>query len=97
MIRKFEVPAGGEKALQVFPDEVFRDLDDVAEREIAPSMKEKYLTIKEICKYLKISSTTVWRLSKKGILKPMKIGNRTLFARAEIDDYLRKEGSHAEH
>lgn len=48
----------------------------------------KYLTIKDVCVYLRISRTTVWRYTKMGILRPRKIGNKTLYARADIDNYI---------
>jgi len=64
--------------------------------ESSPTPKGEYLTINELCKLLKIGRMTIWRHSKKGILHPHKIGNRVLYARADIDDYLRKGGNHAE-
>lgn len=59
-----------------------------------PIPEGKYLTIEEVCQYLKVGRTTVWRYSKAGILKPKKIGYKTLFARADIDDYLKNGMSH---
>lgn len=62
--------------------------------ESSPTPKGEYLTINELCKLLKIGRMTIWRHSKKGILKPRKIGNRVLYARADIDEYLQKGGEH---
>lgn len=57
----------------------------------------KYLTIDEVCQYLKIGRTTVWRYSKAGILKPKKIGYKILYARADIDEHFNNGMSHEEH
>lgn len=62
-----------------------------------PVPEGEYLTIKEVSAYLKICRTSIWQYSKMGILKPYKIGNRTLFARADIDDYLKSGKNHEEH
>lgn len=51
---------------------------------------DKYLSIVDVCQYLKVGRTTVWRYTKMGILKPRKIGCKILFDRADIDKYLTK-------
>lgn len=78
-----------------------KDLDEIREQvkhELygTPIPEAKYLTVAEVGRYLNICRTTVWRYAKKGILKPRKIGSRVLFARADIDDYLNKEGGNDE-
>ena len=62
----------------------------------SPIPEGKYMTISEVGRYLNISRTSVWRYSKIGILRPRKIGSRVLFARADIDDYLNREGGYDE-
>lgn len=62
-----------------------------------PIPEGEYLTIAEVSAYLKISRASIWRRSKDRILKPYKMGNRTLFARADIDDYLKNGMNHEEH
>lgn len=92
------------KAIQRISDESWKEIcqkvksqfDFVDEEENSPTPKGEYLTIRELCNLLKIGRQTIWRNSKKGILHPRKIGNRVLFARADIDEYLRKGGNHAE-
>lgn len=66
------------------------------EEKNGPTPKGEYLTINELCKLLKVCRMTIWRHSKEGILHPRRIGNRVLFARADIDDYLMKGGNHGE-
>lgn len=94
------------KALQRISDESWKEICDNVkshlefideeEEESSPTPKGEYLTINELCKLLKIGRMTIWRHSKKGILHPRKIGNRVLFARADIDEYLKKGGNNAE-
>ncbi|MBR5038726.1 MAG: helix-turn-helix domain-containing protein [Prevotella sp.] len=62
-----------------------------------PIPTDEYLTINQVGEYLKVCRTTVWKYSKAGILKPRKIGGRVLFARSDIDFYMRKEASHDKH
>ena len=59
----------------------------------APVPADEFLTVKQVCAYLKLCRTSVWRYSKMGILKPHKIGGRILYARSSIDLFLRKEVS----
>lgn len=84
------------KATLSIPKETLQEILQSLEEENSPTPEGEYLTINELCKLLKIGRMTIWRHSKKGILKPRKIGNRVLFARADIDEYLKKGGNHAE-
>lgn len=43
------------------------------------------LTVEETIDYLRSSRSTVYRMVRKGELKPVKLGVRTLFKRAELD------------
>ena len=88
------------KALERNPKETIKELcKKVSQMEFeldesSPTPEGEYLTINELCKLLKIGRMTIWRHSKKGILKPRKIGSRVLFARADIDEYLKEGGEH---
>lgn len=82
------------KATLSIPKETLQEILQSLEEENSPEPEGKYLTINELCKLLKIGRMTIWRHSKKGILHPHKIGNRVLYARADIDEYLRKGGKH---
>ncbi len=46
---------------------------------------DKLYSVKEATEILKISRTTLYRLIWKGLLKPVKIGNKTLFAGEDLD------------
>ncbi len=49
-----------------------------------PKEPVELLTREETAKYLKISLTTLWHWSKKGILPSHGIGNRVYYKRSEI-------------
>jgi len=49
-----------------------------------------YLTRNETCEFLKISSQTLWNWSKKGIIKPSRIGNRLYYNKKELLELLDK-------
>lgn len=89
--------------------EVLENLKGLSESEIEKLINElqhqlngspipdgKYLSIEEVCAYLKVSRVTVWRYTKAGILKPKKIGYKILYARGDIDNLLNGM-SHEEH
>ncbi|WP_299160099.1 helix-turn-helix domain-containing protein [uncultured Eudoraea sp.] len=48
------------------------------------------LTREETAEYLKISLSTLWHWSKKGILPSYGIGNRVYYKRIEIEEALIK-------
>ncbi len=48
----------------------------------------RLLTVKETCKYLRISPPTLYRMIDRKELVPVKIGKRTLFDRKDLDKYI---------
>jgi excisionase family DNA binding protein len=48
----------------------------------------RLLTVKETCKYLRISAPTLYRMLERKELIPVKIGKRTLFDRKDLDAYI---------
>lgn len=49
---------------------------------------------KEICEYLKISRTTLWRLRKEEGLPSLNLGKgcrKVLFNKEQVDEWLRRE------
>ena len=58
---------------------------------MAPDLLSEYLSVREVLVYLKICRTSLWRYTNAGLLRPRKIGRKTLFLRSEIDAYLRRE------
>lgn len=80
------------EALKGLPvEELSIVLEELQHQLSGPIPDGEYLSITEVCQYLKVERTTVWRYSKRGILKPRKIGYKILYARADIDDYLKKK------
>jgi hypothetical protein len=55
-----------------------------------PKEPDDLLTRNETAELLKISLTCLWDWSRKGVLHPLKIGNRTYYSRKEILDRLHK-------
>lgn len=50
---------------------------------------EKYLTIREVSKFLKISTATLNRLVKQNKIPSYKVGDRRLFDRDELIEWVR--------
>jgi excisionase family DNA binding protein len=48
----------------------------------------RWLTPAEACEFARIGRTTLYRLCRKGHIRPRKIGARTLIARAELDAFI---------
>ncbi len=51
--------------------------------------EEEYLSRTEVCKLLRISNPTLWRLQKSGKLQPIQIGRRILFDKKAIHDVIK--------
>ena len=54
------------------------------------------LTLQEVCRRLALSSSTIHRLIKKGLLRPLRVGQdgrRLRFTEAEVSRYLRNLGN----
>lgn len=47
-------------------------------------MKDKYYTVKEVAKLLKISTRTVWRWIESGKIKPIKVNKIVRIGSGEI-------------
>ena len=85
-------------ALKELTEDELYELIEMLQKHVggSPVPEGEYLTVDEASRYLKVCRISLWRYSKMGILKPRKIGSRILFARADIDEYLKKGGNHAE-
>ncbi len=51
--------------------------------------RAEMLKIQDVAKYLNISSITIYRMLKKGILPAHKIGAQWRFRKEEIDQWIR--------
>ena len=52
---------------------------------------DKWLTLDELAAYLKLSSSNLYRMAKKGEIPASKIGSRWRFDRAEIDAWVKDQ------
>ncbi len=50
--------------------------------------ESRLLTVKETCKYLRISPPTLYRMLERHELTPVKIGKHTLFDKKDLDKYI---------
>lgn len=51
---------------------------------ITEDKQEVYLTPAEVCEFLKIDTTTLWRWEKRGYLLSMRIGGKKRYAKSII-------------
>lgn len=73
-----------------------KDLQELAEyciergRKEKPEVKdpEEYLTPAEYAKALKISLVTLWSWDKKHLTRPLRIGNKKLYRRSDLEKIL---------
>jgi len=79
------------QTLQItLPENVINDLESIKQELVnlktnfTPREPEDFLSRKETAELLKISLPTLHQWSNDGILRPMKMGNRTYFSRKEI-------------
>jgi predicted DNA-binding transcriptional regulator AlpA len=55
-----------------------------------PEKDEIYLTAEELAKILKVSLVTIWSWDKKGITKPLRIGNQKRYRKSDIENFLQE-------
>ncbi len=51
------------------------------------------MTVDEVAKYLKVTTKTIYRLLKKGMIPTCKVGHLWRFDRAEINIWLKDGGN----
>jgi len=80
------------QTLQItLPESVINDLESIKQKLVdlesnfTPKEPDDFLSRKETATLLKISLVTLHQWSNDGILRPMKMGNRTYFSRKEIE------------
>jgi excisionase family DNA binding protein len=55
---------------------------------MADDLDKRLLTVKQVCNYLSVSHTTVYRMIERKELSPITIGGRTLFDKKDIDNLI---------
>jgi len=58
---------------------------------MSDNLEDKYLTVEEVSKYLKVSRGTVRTMTKSKGLPSIKVGNRVLFDRVEVDKWVKNQ------
>jgi hypothetical protein len=76
-----------EKLTETILNGVRNQLNEL-KKEFTPKEPDEKMTPKDVSLEYKISLTTVFDWSNKGILKRRKIGNRTYYLRSEIEETL---------
>lgn len=54
------------------------------ENELMKKNAEVYMSSKEVCDFLSIANSTLWRWEKQGYLRPQFIGGKKRYPRSEI-------------
>lgn len=74
------------------PKELIEVIDYVVEKtkldleyQFIKKSQEEYLTSNQVCEFLKINTTTLWRWEKKEYLKPIYIGGKKRYSRSAIE------------
>lgn len=55
------------------------------ETQLMKKSQEEYLTSTQVCEFLKINQTTLWRWEKREYLKPIYIGGKKRYPRSSIE------------
>lgn len=77
--------------IEEFKSEILNGLEKTLENfkeSLKPKRPNKYITRKELAALLQVSLVTTYEWEKKGILHPMRIGNRVRFELSEIEKIL---------
>lgn len=62
---------------------VFNELQD--EREAQKQAENTYLSPGEVCKLFRISKSTLWRWKRDKYLSPVKVGNKKLYLKSDVE------------
>lgn len=54
-----------------------------------PATKERYYTITEVCDLLHITRPTLWRWANADYLKPIKVGNKSLYKAVDVEQLMK--------
>ncbi|MEB8328315.1 helix-turn-helix domain-containing protein [Flavobacteriaceae bacterium KMM 6897] len=85
-LRLEDLPKAMETVLEKITS-IQQELEDI-KKNLQPKEPMELLTREETAEYLKISLSTLWHWSKRGILSSYGIGNRVFYKRSEIESSL---------
>lgn len=72
--------------LRTFAEALLRGQEEL----IKQRADDRYITAAEAAKLLKVTRVCIYNWGKKGIIRPMKVGKRTLFSKADIEAKVEK-------
>ena len=70
--------------LKAFSDDLIRRAKDELGSMVEAAKKERMLTKAEVKKLFGVCDATLWHWANKGILKPVKTGNKVLYPEYEV-------------
>lgn len=70
--------------LMAFSETLIQRAKDELGSMVAEAQKERMLTKAEVKNIFGVCDTTLWNWQNKGILKPVKIGNKILYHESEV-------------
>ena len=66
-------------------------LQKAEENRPEPKEEEEYLTPQEMADALKVSLTTIWNWDRKGLTRPLRIGNKKRYRKSDLAKILCEE------
>jgi len=72
--------------LLAFGESIHKQALEAGEK--TPKENEEYLTPAELAGVLKISLVTLWSWDRKEITRPLRIGNKKLYRRSDLEEIL---------
>jgi hypothetical protein len=72
--------------LLAFGESIYKSALEAAEN--TPKAAEEYLTPQQFAEILQVSIVTLWNYDKKGITKPLRIGNAKRYRRSDLEKVL---------
>ncbi len=73
------------KDLSDFADSLIRRTQKIVEEQCNP----QYYDVEELAELLHVTKTTVYNLAHDGRLRPLKVGRKTVFNRAHVQDAIK--------
>ncbi|MDR2791694.1 MAG: helix-turn-helix domain-containing protein [Tannerellaceae bacterium] len=91
----FELPPEGTQVYLLTKEAFETAVRDIVHKAIAEykasvkeAEREPYITVPAAMELLHVKKTTLWQLNKRGLLPTCKVGQRTLYRRADIERFL---------
>ena len=63
----------------------------ISEEDLEPSNDEdKYLSSDQVCDYMHVTPSTLWRMRQRGEIAVHKVGGRCLYSKNDLDALIKK-------